>query len=398
MAATLEKRTGKKSTTYHVVISHGRRKQRKSYGTDKRAAEAALRAVNKRLREGTLGLAAKPTGPTLATYARVFLAEDTENLATRTRQGLESYLRRGGPLEELLDKRLDELTAPLLRTWYAGTQSKATSTRKHYLGAVSVVLSYAVDQGLIESNPCGPVYEGIGRRRKTAKGRAETATSSARPLEDPGEIVRLVAAAKADARPRTYPVVLCLLDGGLRFGEARGLRWGDVAWGDAQGQGRHLLIQRNIPSGLTEPNPTKSGRPREVALSRRLRQALLEWRMAEGQPEVEAFIFPGLEDSNFRGREWARLCGKQGAGIGKRAMKDLRDTFASQLLTLGVQLGYVSVQLGHADVAITARHYARWAGGTTYRAPFHLEPGEVPADFLTRLESEMAPQQQAQQA
>ena len=43
---------------------------------------------------------------------------------------------------------------------------------------------------------------------------------------------------------------------------------------------------------------------------------------------------------------------------GRRAMKDLRDTFASQLLTAGVQLGYVSAQLGHADVGVTT--YARW--------------------------------------
>jgi integrase len=47
-------------------------------------------------------------------------------------------------------------------------------------------------------------------------------------------------------------------------------------------------------------------------------------------------------------------------------MKDLRDTFASQLLTSGVSLGYVSKQLGHADVAVTARHYARRAGGDSY--------------------------------
>ena len=60
-------------------------------------------------------------------------------------------------------------------------------------------------------------------------------------------------------------------------------------------------------------------------------------------------------------------------------------TFASQLLTAGVQLGYVSTQLGHADVAVTSRHYARWAGGDEYRQPMTLELGEVPADLLARL-------------
>jgi hypothetical protein len=64
---------------------------------------------------------------------------------------------------------------------------------------------------------------------------------------------------------------------------------------------------------------------------------------------------------------------------------NLRDTFASQLLTAGVQLGYVSVQLGHADAQITARHYARWVGGDVYREPLVLRDGEVPADLLARL-------------
>jgi hypothetical protein len=66
-------------------------------------------------------------------------------------------------------------------------------------------------------------------------------------------------------------------------------------------------------------------------------------------------------------------------------MKDLRDIFASQLLTSGVSLGYVSKQLGHADVAVTARHYSKWAGGDAYREPIALRAGEVPADLLARL-------------
>jgi hypothetical protein len=50
-----------------------------------------------------------------------------------------------------------------------------------------------------------------------------------------------------------------------------------------------------------------------------------------------------------------------------------------------VQLGYVSRQLGHADVTTTARHYAKWIDAEEYRAPMPLEPGEVPADLLARL-------------
>lgn len=64
----------------------------------------------------------------------------------------------------------------------------------------------------------------------------------------------------------------------------------------------------------------------------------------------------------------------------------MRDTFASQLLTAGIQVGYISKQLGHRDVKVTVDHYAEWCGDKEYREPIPLMPGEVPADLLARLE------------
>jgi len=68
-----------------------------------------------------------------------------------------------------------------------------------------------------------------------------------------------------------------------------------------------------------------------------------------------------VDPADFRKREWRRILKR--AQLPHRPIKDLRDTFASQLLTAGAQLGYISRQLGHSDVSVTARHYARWAGG-----------------------------------
>lgn len=94
-------------------------------------------------------------------------------------------------------------------------------------------------------------------------------------------------------------------------------------------------------------------------------------------------MLPHRDPSVFRRVDWRRILER--AGIGHRRMKDLRDTFASQLLSAGVQLGYVSMQLGHADVGVTARHYARWVGGDRSIEPMRLGPVEVPADLPARL-------------
>ena len=177
-----------------------------------------------------------------------------------------------------------------------------------------------------------------------------------------------------------------MLDAGLRMGEVTALTWGQVAWGrDEDDRTRKLTIDRNRPRGC-EVGPPKSGRSREVALSRRLRRALAELYDLGFRPGPEAAVLPGFDPSNFAHREWRRILKR--AAIGHRAPKDLRDTFASQLLTAGVQLAYVSEQLGHADIQVTSRHYAKWCGGDVYREPMRLEPGEVPADLLARMVEE----------
>ena len=67
-------------------------------------------------------------------------------------------------------------------------------------------------------------------------------------------------------------------------------------------------------------------------------------------------ILEGLDVYGFGRMSWRRICEQAKAGHLWR--KDLRDTIASQLITAGVQLGYVSRQLGHADISTTAKHYA----------------------------------------
>ena len=123
-------------------------------------------------------------------------------------------------------------------------------------------------------------------------------------------------------------------------------------------------------------------RERSVAISRRLMAELLKAHLAAGRPASGTVAL--VEHANYRHRALRRVI--RSSGIEQSLTPHgLRDTYASHLLSAGVQLAYVSAQLGHADVAITARHYARWCGGDEYRPPIPLAEGEVPADLLARL-------------
>jgi integrase len=299
----------------------------------------------------------------------------------------------GDLIRELGHKRVGDLRVEDLQLWWdtfithrvVDGQGKPRShqTGVHYLNALARVLRHQTRRGvtLHHGNPVEQLRQNLAEDRRGKGSRAER-DSHIRPLTADA-MDRLVAA--ATAWPQMWPeaLILALLDTGMRLGEVMALRWGKLDYID-----RTILVDENLPTtGDGRPEPPKSGRSRTVQLSARLASVLGRLYDERFHPGPEKRIFHGVDASNFRSREWRRICEK--AEIGHRSLKDLRDTYASQLLTAGVQLSFVSRQLGHADIATTARHYARWAESDgVYREPMRLRPGEVPADLLARLGEE----------
>ncbi|HTF36645.1 MAG TPA: tyrosine-type recombinase/integrase [Myxococcota bacterium] len=334
--------------------------------------------------------------PRFAEFVPRYLAEGTGHLAPTTRHDRYSYLSETGPLLSFFGTlRLDAITTPMLHNWWhlhVVSAGRKTGTGKHYVDVLSDILGFAKERGIIEANPVKDFREDLKRRTRTARGRADaTPGQNIRPIGTAAELERLTESARTEgAIPSAF--VLTLLDAGLRVGEVLGLKWGAIRWGeDENDPTRALVIDCSRPRGGAE-GLTKSGRERVVALSRRLRECLWGLYVVRGlrfNPAPEALVFPGLKPRDFYRTEWRRICAR--AGLGHRMLKDLRDTYASHLLSAGVQLGYVSKQLGHSNVAVTAQHYAKWAGGDLYRSSMQLEPGEVPADFLARLKRAEVP-------
>jgi integrase len=369
-------------TIYFEKVVTGRR-FRHSCKTDDWELAAAVR--DEWERQTGVGPPLAGAIPSFREFAARYLAEDSGHLAPTTRGDLDSYLREGGPLMgAFADWKLDEITVPRLREWWnreVVQAGRSVRTGRAYLDVLSNILGYAVELELIESSPVPAFRQHVRRRQRTQRGRAQ-AERNVRPIEEPKEYERLLEATVPEG-PEALVYVLLGLDAGLRQGEALGLRWGRVAWGQGEADPfRHLLIDASRSRG-GPLGPPKSGRSREVALSRRLHRALSILYRQRWKPGSEKYVLGELDPSNFRAREWRRILKR--AGIGERRYKDLRDTFASQLLSAGVQLGYVSAQLGHADVAVTARHYAKWVNREGYREPMRLRSGDVPADFIARM-------------
>jgi integrase len=175
-------------------------------------------------------------------------------------------------------------------------------------------------------------------------------------------------------------VLLCY-EMGLRIGEATGVRWEDITFGsDENDTSRSILIQR-ARVGNRKGN-TKSGLSRRVAFSRRMRNYLMAKFMEAGRP-ARGWVVEQSWHSNIHDRlEKAAKVAK----VEKPNFKDFRDTYASTLITHGIVLKWISLQLGHASVSVTERHYARYMAVDGYQNPWVVPDGCLPSDLLETLD------------
>lgn len=137
------------------------------------------------------------------------------------------------------------------------------------------------------------------------------------------------------------PVVLVAINTGLRRGELLSLRWADVDLGSK------LLTVR--------ADKAKSGKQRHVPLNAEAHAVLQAWKQ---QADGDAQVFQPADVKTA----WASLLDR--AGVAGFRFHDLRHTFASKLVTKGVDLNTVRELLGHGDIKMTLRY--------AHLAPAHL--------------------------
>jgi integrase len=170
-----------------------------------------------------------------------------------------------------------------------------------------------------------------------------------------------------------------------KAGEAAGLHWSDI-----DTKNRTLLVRRQLSRG--REGKTKTRKRRSVDLSQVLlseltilkKQRQAEY-LARGKNEIPDHILLGTgvlvkdEDgtyhrtegrpwdmNNWRNRVYWKACDK--AQIRRRRLHDTRHTFASLLLNNGESLKYVSSQLGHASIRMTADVYGHLEIGSNRAA------------------------------
>jgi integrase len=154
---------------------------------------------------------------------------------------------------------------------------------------------------------------------------------------------------------------LFILETGIRFGEARALKWSDV-----DPESRTVRIQRSWSPNRGIHEYTKTKKWRDVDCNTDRLAAELEkreaWYKEKRKGKVPEWAFIGSKgrplDYRSINYRWHSLL--EDAGVRDRGMHCLRDTYASGKLSDGEPLLYVSEQLGHEKPSTTLKYYAKW--------------------------------------
>jgi len=227
------------------------------------------------------------------------------------------------------------------------------STVHHVHAALHVALEHAVsaDWRLLPANPMHTLLDTPRQPR------------SRKPIYDASGLLRLLAAVDAYATDPGLPVLYRLTAyTGLRRGEARGLRWGDVDW-------EHNTITvsrvREWVSGqgdLVLDRPKTEGSERTLSLVPEVMAAL----RAYGRGLPDAWVFPwGAHALAARLRSLRRHIHDPEvlAVFAGQPLHGLRHTIASHLLREGAAVTDVQELLGHSSPAVTLGTYSHAVPG-----------------------------------
>jgi integrase len=133
------------------------------------------------------------------------------------------------------------------------------------------------------------------------------------------------------------PMVLLALNTGMRRGELFSLRWADVD-----------LHAKMI---TVRASSAKSGQTRRIPLSPEAITILTAWH--KRQEGHHGLVFPGMSGDRLTNinKSWGALI--KAAKIDGFNFHDLRHSFASKLVQVGIDLNTVRTLLGHSEIATT---------------------------------------------
>ena len=228
---------------WYVVIDYRGRRKTKCIGNSKKNAEDVRRQIEARLALNDMGVFgdSKPGSVTLSDYAEKWLREHGNNIKPATNRSYEQLLRLY-VIPRFGRRLVTEIRREDVKTFLADLSDDQTHSRntiRLIITALRAVLTAAVEDQIIESNPASKA----GKFNKKEKGKAKAQAMTAE------EALKFLSACE-EMCPEYHAFFFTALRAGLRKGELIALRWGDIQFGESENdRNRFILMQRNCYRG-----------------------------------------------------------------------------------------------------------------------------------------------------
>lgn len=339
-------REGAKGRTWEYVYRDSNGSQRWKCGFAREQDAVADRdELRDKMRRGAV---VKPTRRTVSDVSAEWLATRSQ-LRPRTRDHYE-WAFRVWINPALGHLRAQDVTrADLLGLFGAMREAdKSENTLHAVFTPLRGMLDYAVSEGFIVQSPVG----------RLKRGEAPGVADREMRVLNRDEIGRLLEAASS-ARYRA--VLATAIFTGLRLGELLGLTWANVDF-----EANVLRVRRQLNRKGERVTPKTKKAVRDVVLTPPIARELREHKLRSEFVDDEDFVFVTAARTPLSHRNTVRSAldaaikrAKIGSADEPRIrFHDLRHTYASLMIGQGMTLPWVSRQLGHSRVSVTADVYA----------------------------------------
>lgn len=286
------------------------------------------------------------TGKTVKMYLDEYLKIcETRNLSPSTIGG---YKKCRSALSELHIFPASELTPSALKTWIQN-QKTSLKTIRNQLSFLRSSLDEAITDGVLQINPVSLVTASRYRSKET-----ETENDYVVDPLTPAEVDALLTSAGNKQWENLFRFAIHT---GMRSSELCALKWKDI---DFIQKTAH--VQSASVAGITKGTKTKAG-TRKVELTSEAILALSSQKPFSFMKDATVFEDPktGKAWANadaIRKKAWVPTLRK--AGIRYRNPYQTRHTFATRLISRGVNLFWLAAQMGHKGPEMLFRHYGRY--------------------------------------
>lgn len=316
--ANVQKRRGKRGTTYRVEFMHEGKRISKSFKTRKEADKFNSNLIlNDDFADGF----------TNAILSQMTLSEAIiEFLSKYSKKDQSIISRLNFWSENIGDLTLNKVTRKKVKALLnkLETDGKAPATLNRFKSNLSSLFSYINDEYDLKHNPCTEI-----------KQRTEN-NESTRFLSDE-ELKLLLKASKNSDWDKMYMLVLIAVTTGARRGELIQLRWSNI----------------DFTKCSASVKDNKNGEPRVLPLTKTAIEELLKFRQV-GTGYI--FHHPTFIKKHFRNFDYYWIKVLREAGIKNFRFHDLRHSCASFLAKNGATLLEIADVLGHKSIVMTKRY------------------------------------------